>query len=72
MLLKQYTHRTQQIPFTTILTELRKEMNEERGEGRESALWHFIAELERWNWETLSPEQLEELWDEVIIWYDEG
>lgn len=72
MLLKQYTNRTQRIPFTTILTELRKEMDDEGSEGRECALWHFIAELERWNWNVLSPEQLEELWDDIIVWYDEG
>jgi hypothetical protein len=72
MLLKEYTNRTQPIPFTTILVELRKEMDVAESEGREMALYQFIAELERWNWETLSPDQLEELWDEVILWHDEG
>ena len=72
MLLKQYTERTQRLPFTTILTELQTQQKEERREGREMALYQFITELERWDWKELSPEEVEELWDDIIIWYDEG
>ena len=72
MLLKQYTDRTQRLPFTTILTELQTQPKEERREGREMALYQFITELERWDWKELSPEEVEELWDDIIIWYDEG
>lgn len=72
MLLKQYTDRTQRLPFTTILTELQTQQKEERREGREMALYQFITELERWDWKELSPEEVEELWDDIIIWYDEG
>jgi hypothetical protein len=72
MLLQNYTNRNQRLPFTTILTELQTELKEERGEGREMALYQFITELERWNWKELSPEGVEELWDDIILWYDEG
>ena len=72
MLLKQYTDRTQRLPFTTILTELQTQQKEERREGREMALYQFITELERWDWKELSPEEVEELWDDIIIGYDEG
>ena len=72
MLLKQYTDRTQRLPFTTILTELQTQQKEERREGREMALYQFITELERWDWKELSPEEVEELWDDINIWDDEG
>lgn len=72
LLLKQYTDRNERIPFTIILEELKRQLDSEVKEGRWMALYQFIVELERWDWKELSPNQLEWLWDDIILSYDEG